>query len=647
MKFEDLLNDIEKLIGLRLCSINPATPGIELTNIDREKQSYTLQVENSPKESSRSFKELLDIWNNLALQGYVNVDQALYGGGSSRNQPETILANLPYIQHFKYNNKKHLLLRKTNMHDIGTLQELSDPEQIKLIKDFIDNHKNFNISKINSSLKIALNQLEKGIDSAIPQHSKDQFLINIRNALFEFKKAQQEIACSIVSLDDPIDEKSHGRINITEATIRLIKPDLLADSSIYTGVEDGEEESDEDNDPTTKSANSSKFTEPVKLNFRRQTPTFALLYERLAYNEIEIQPEYQRKDRIWSKSQKSKLIESILMGLPLPVFYFGEKTNGDWTIIDGLQRLTTIQDFVSNRFALTALEELDFANTLTFDKLTRLEQRKILEFEITAYIVDATKGTEKFITELFHRINTYGVKLSNQEIRTAVNLGASVPYLKFLATSEPFLIATNRTVNPDRQKDLELCLAAVAYMLHGYENYDSSKYDDFLSDTMRELNREDFDGKPGADGKINYHNKSLLLQSITEKFNTSLSFSVEIFGETAFKKAWIPGNGEPLNKQLFEIITSTFSNLSPKQMDLIKEKKDDFLKEFYWAIDEDSTKYAQWTSSTYESKNRGFNFSLSQSTGKRVTVLYRFNSFLKIVEESTGCKIAFIPLLTK
>ncbi|MVD67329.1 DUF262 domain-containing protein, partial [Vibrio cholerae] len=77
-------------------------------------------------------------------------------------------------------------------------------------------------------------------------------------------------------------------------------------------------------------------------------------------------PEYQRKDRIWPIKDRARLIESILLGLPLPVFYFAERANKDaesevdfdWVVIDGLQRTTTLVDFVQGKFALKDLNQL-------------------------------------------------------------------------------------------------------------------------------------------------------------------------------------------------------------------------------------------------------------------------------------------------
>ncbi|MDC5395753.1 DUF262 domain-containing protein, partial [Acinetobacter baumannii] len=167
----------------------------------------------------------------------------------------------------------------------------------------------------------------------------------------------------------------------------------LVDLSEITGIDEGVAEDPEDSLSEQESKN--KDIQELQIpNIRRQTPSLALLYDRLRYEEIEIQPEYQRKDRIWDDKRKSRLIESILMGLPLPIFYFGERIKNDhWIVIDGLQRLTTIQDFMKGDFSLKLDEDspLFHLNGKTYRDFDRKEARSIREYEITAYVIDVNE----------------------------------------------------------------------------------------------------------------------------------------------------------------------------------------------------------------------------------------------------------------
>ena len=116
--------------------------------------------------------------------------------------------------------------------------------------------------------------------------------------------------------------------------------------------------------------NDKLLVNPTSTRIRQLTPVLSLIYDRLQFGDIELQPDFQRKDRIWKGDKQAKLIESILMGLPLPVFYFAEKPDGSWIVVDGLQRITSVYDFMRGEFPLQKLEVLEQHNTKYFKDLT-------------------------------------------------------------------------------------------------------------------------------------------------------------------------------------------------------------------------------------------------------------------------------------
>ena len=625
MHFKDVLSDIEKLVGKPLQPVNPNAAPIYVTKVDFKSKKYFIASSPNEQGSARSFWELEDIWSELKNKGFSNVDQALYGSGSSRNQPETIFANLPYIQHFKYQKRKHLLLRNDAVHPIGQLSELSDKET-KLVRTQIDNQLCVRFSHLNLNQIDAIEHIKKALSVIYTKYSGDIELKNVDVAMNKLTNVQEIIKDAIVSIDSNI--ITHDRDE--ESIFRHIKLENLADTSEVTGVDDGGDDDDDDDDVIQGS-----LLEQKNLNYktkktlntprvRQLNPTFSLLYDRLRYNELKI-PEYQRKEGIWGPKEKAKLIESILLGLPLPIFYFAEKENGDWIIVDGLQRITTMLEFINNDLKLTKLEELKSLNNKTFKDLDRASQRKLREFQLTSYVIDMEEGNSRFISELFHRINTFGVKLSPQEIRNAVNIGNSVRFLHGLANTEAFLRVTNNKVNHIRQKDLELCLSAVSFMIYGYESYNYNKQDDFLSETMELLN--------------NISSEQEL--KIKNVFIDALLISEAVFGNESFIKELNSKKSSPISKPLFELIVSVFSNLTEQQKIVLIKHKDDFISCLYDAIKTDSNEYASWISDVYVESVRGFNYSISQSTGKRVTVLYRFESFLNILRTSCDVNVEF------
>lgn len=626
MQFEMVINDIQKLIGLKLASINPSTPSIQIVHFENEKGNYFIQAEGSTRQHSRPIKELQAIWDRLILQGYVSVDVALNGSGTSRNQPETIFANLPYIQHFKYQKRKHLLLRNKAIHQMGQLSELSDKET-RLVKKQIDNQLNLNISHLNLSQNDAIEHIQKALSAIFTKYPGEIELKDIKAAMSKLENVQELISDATVNVDSNIRTYEISEDN----ALRKMKLEDLPDSPEVTGVDDGEDYDDDTIQEIIVKPNQNSFETKHILStprIRQLNPTFSLLYDRKRYGELII-PEYQRKEGIWGEPEKAKLIESILLDLPLPIFYFAEKDNGDWIIVDGLQRINAMLGFINNELTLSKLAELEDLNGKTFKDLDRASQRKLREFQLTSYVIDMKEGNNRFISELFHRINTFGVKLSPQEIRNAVNIGKSVGLLSNLANAEDFLRVTNNKINPIRQKDLEVCLSAISFIIYGYEDYSYNKQDDFLSDTMDLLNKTSVEQD----------------EKIKQAFLYGIKISEIVFGNEAFLKDLNPKKSSPISKPLFELIVSTFSNLTEQQKIVLIENKDNFVNCLYDAIKSDSREYADWISDVYTESGRGFNYSISQSTGKRVTILYRFKSLINILHKTCNIKLEFKKVL--
>ncbi|EEC7294719.1 DUF262 domain-containing protein, partial [Escherichia coli] len=477
LNFEQVLNDIENLLfGKQLQPINPATPPLCIISIDRENGKY--KVSSNSETKTRSLSELEAIFANLNIRGFCNVEQVLYGSSSSRNQPETIFANLPYIQHFKYEKKKHLLLRSHNVHDAATLSEVQGSE-FRVLRKKIDNFLNLNLGKIYEQQVELVKSLDDAYQIVLKKFPSEIASKKVEVTLNSFKELSADMANSVVTLDYNIEVPTLKISNNTTVE------ELIESSKTY-GVDEGE------NDTTSSQLNLELKTLQAKLGVARitsKTPVLSLIFDRVHFGDIELQPDFQRKDRIWNDEKKSKLIESILLKLPLPVFYFGNRIAEDkWVVVDGLQRITTIYDFMSGEFKLSKLDILEDLNGKKFGELTRTEQRAIREYEITAYFIEMNKDSTDLIVELFHRINTYGVKLSDQEIRSALNQGSSVKFLRYLASKNEFKQATHGKVKPDRQKDMELCLSALAFINIGFKHYNFSSYDKFLSKAMENLN---------------------------------------------------------------------------------------------------------------------------------------------------------------
>ena len=174
MNFSDVLIDIKKLINLELQSIRPGA-SIVITAVDEKKECLILRTKRG-QTRSRPLSELKIIWDELNRNHAVHVEGVLHGSGTSRNQPETILANLPYIEWLKINNKKHIALVGDNSHPYGTLREMDPVFAAEILKRTKDNYNQEltqvfvvssdvteTINKLSSVLQGVVSTIENGV----------------------------------------------------------------------------------------------------------------------------------------------------------------------------------------------------------------------------------------------------------------------------------------------------------------------------------------------------------------------------------------------------------------------------------------------------------------------------------------------------
>lgn len=299
--------------------------------------------------------------------------------------------------------------------------------------------------------------------------------------------------------------------------------------------------------------------DPERIRVHTIPSLVKLIITRIDEDEIDLAPEFQRRARIWDQGRKSRLIESLLLKIPLPVFYVAADARDRWSVVDGLQRLTTILDFVKNRFPLVGLEYLVQLNTLTFDKLPRAFQRRIEETSLVVNLIQ--DGTpEEVMINIFKRINTGGVSLTGQEIRNALNKGPVREFLRDLANSAEFIAATDNSVSDDRMDAQECVLRFMAFYQNPWSNYvrENPGLDLFLNQAMRKLNGE----SPANRARLG------------EIFRQTMVTATEIFADDAFRKRYKPGDYRKMvNKSLFEALSVNLANCTAEQRALLVQKK--------------------------------------------------------------------------
>ncbi|WP_338519503.1 DUF262 domain-containing protein [Alteromonas gracilis] len=640
MKFQDILQDIEGLVGLELKAVNPKTANLTVVELDHEGEKFLFKLSSNGRVQSRPFAHLETIWNELLVNSVANVEVVLEGANSSRHVPETIIANLPYVEHFKYDRKKHLYLSGESSHELGELKE-AKASDVKKLRLALDNFKNFDRVEFSNEFEETLESFDSALKEArikFPGEFSTSKLSVIESSFTELLNRLKGTYIEPAFKDNRANDYI-STLDSVEDTIELDAPEIIGyEGGTLPEIEGSEDYSDELDDSNQLSTTRIRFN----------PTTVSLIYDRLLHKEIELQPDFQRKGRIWSPHNKSALIESILIGLPIPTFYFAERLNGSWVIVDGLQRTTTLFDFISNQFSLKELKFLKPLNDKCFDELPRPYQRKIREYQLHCHIISIKKDSDTMVRELFQRINTYGVKMSYQEIRCALYPGSSVKFLRYIAESKPFQLATFGKIQPKRMKDMELVLGAVSHILFGYKNFSETKFDSFLTKAMQALNKRKqitahwadpstllLNPNPEIDNYPTYEEDKSdpLFNEILSRFNSALNLASDIFGQSRFKKEV---GGTVVSKPLFELIISVFALLESEQREKLKNSSKEFKTKFYKLVNGSISPYVDWESEHYKELGRGFEYSISQSTGKRVTIVYRFDNFISLLSDQLG-----------
>ncbi len=343
--------------------------------------------------------------------------------------------------------------------------------------------------------------------------------------------------------------------------------------------------------------------DPKKISIDTKPLTMEACLRRLVQGTIILAPDFQRNE-VWNETQKSRLIESLMLKIPIPMFYVSADENATYTVVDGLQRLSTIRSFLlGDKFLKTKedndkgegfrLQNLEFWNATfsnkNFKELPTQIQNRLLETEFTFTIINP--GTpEEVKRNVFKRLNTGGEPLTSQEIRHALYLGKSTQLLKDLSASEKFWDATAGSIRSNRMEDRELILRFIAFLLrHPADYYKNNDMDSFLSDTMIILNNlPDLNSK--AINKIigtdHYKIQITEFETIIEKFNLAMERAIVLFGNHAFRRSFGDRRRTQVNKALFETWGVLLCNFSQERFDRVLQNKDNFFDSYAEYIDD-------------------------------------------------------------
>ena len=251
------------------------------------------------------------------------------------------------------------------------------------------------------------------------------------------------------------------------------------------------------------------------LLIRHENRTVHDVIRRIDQNKYVMGPDFQR-DFIWQQDKQSKLIESVIMRIPLPVFYLAEDDKGRMVVVDGLQRLSTFQRFVKDKLKLH-LPDRNELDKKKFSDLSSKLQNRIEDCNLIFYIIDS-KVPEQARLDIFERVNG-GVPLTRQQMRNCLFMGEATRFLKKEVSADIFQKATGGSLNSQTMRDREFVNRFCAFQLLDLSEY-RGDMDDFLAKCLRRMNEM----------------KESELSRLSEAFRRSLVNNFILFDRHAFRK---------------------------------------------------------------------------------------------------------------
>lgn len=293
------------------------------------------------------------------------------------------------------------------------------------------------------------------------------------------------------------------------------------------------------------------------------------LHNKYKRGKLNIQPIYQR-NYVWDAKKASLLIESILLGIPIPVIYLAENDKKEANVIDGQQRLTSMFSFIDGvfpngrPFKLTGMNVFTELKGKTFSNLDEKLQEKILDYPVRVITFTADSDPD-LQYEIFTRLNTGSVALNDQELRNCIYRGRFNEMLKDLAKNEDFMALLGLSSPHKRMKDVELVLRFISFYTQSYLNY-TTPIKKFLNDTMRRnKDIQDIDEK-----------------KLREAFKRASHNTRTLLGNKAFKRLSMGDENNPdghwednINVALYDVTMDSMARIETpvlmKHLDTVRE----------------------------------------------------------------------------
>jgi hypothetical protein len=350
------------------------------------------------------------------------------------------------------------------------------------------------------------------------------------------------------------------------------------------------------------------------INIKTEQQSAEFIIDMLRHDEIDMDTPFQRSPDLWPDDVMSRFIESMLLKLPIPPFYLdiSYKLDKDgksipskpyWQVVDGLQRLSAIRKFATQenqkkRLRLTGLDFFPELENTSYEDLPRNLKRNFHSCQVSLFII--YPNTPKRVKHrIFERMNTGGLKLTDQEIRNAITQGNANKILKYCVKLG--LRSNGIYIDPGRMRDQELVLRHFSFRILPISEYEGSMKN-FLDAAMETLNEL-------PDNVTHY------LQST---FISSVAVLIELLGPQAFRKR--VGGG--INRSLFESYTVAISELSKDQIQTLKSNKNFFVENYEESLTEKDPANARYLAS------------ITAATARTDNMIIRFDMARKIIERT-------------
>ena len=256
--------------------------------------------------------------------------------------------------------------------------------------------------------------------------------------------------------------------------------------------------------------------------------------------DLVLDPDYQR-NYVWDNKKASKLIESIILNVPIPVIYVSEEKDSSWSVIDGLQRLNSLKRFFDGKFKLSGLEVLYELNKCDF-KMLPSKASRMLKNGLLRIVMVTADSNDDIKYDIFMRLNTGAVHLNEQELRNCLYRGKLNTFLQEEAKNLQWLEMLGLVEPHKRMSDRELLLRFLALgtnwdrqesMVKGYRGNMKS----FLNAFMKQYQNDS--------GNLNYF-KTLCDETIAKVY--------EVYGADAFRRVNEDGSVTPINRAIMDAL---------------------------------------------------------------------------------------------